>query len=393
MSQADVPSATLYREAVALAIGTIVYTTGSAAAAVFTHILYRLNGKQVIFTIAHEIVNLVLWPTLQMQEYKANLRDWRNPNANIAYDTSPNVLVKVLFAIRSYFFNVESLLFFFWSLMLFVSVWEIQSRMLKCDRFIAGSKWISFLLPAVQAILSNLPQWRPYDHSHHPSPSQPRPKTAHSTTSSTSTATTSDNEDRFILVRFVAGFLVIGSMQTAFLLAQYYYAKDMIKRRSPFAEEPHLGMTAKQQLVDWAYFLASGSTGYLILIAFGTTRESRRQVRRIAAKIRTFLCGRREKDEEWVSFRAGSESPGGDGGFAGNGSGGGGMIVIVTVVIRMGAMGGERRRALPPRPMTFVSRDTPLGSPGESAARESPAGFSVVDLRTPARSTHREEHV
>jgi len=42
--------------------------------------------------------------------------------------------------------------------MLFVSVWEIQSRVLKSDRFITGSKWICFLLPAVQVILANLPQ-------------------------------------------------------------------------------------------------------------------------------------------------------------------------------------------------------------------------------------------
>lgn len=42
--------------------------------------------------------------------------------------------------------------------MLFVSVWEIQSRVLKSDRFITGSKWICFLLPAVQVVITNLPQ-------------------------------------------------------------------------------------------------------------------------------------------------------------------------------------------------------------------------------------------
>lgn len=48
MSEKDTPSVILYPEAVALAITTIVYTTGSAAAAGFTHILFRLNGKQVV---------------------------------------------------------------------------------------------------------------------------------------------------------------------------------------------------------------------------------------------------------------------------------------------------------------------------------------------------------
>lgn len=111
-------------------------------------------------------------------------------------------------------------------------------------------------------------------------------------------------------------------------------------------------------------------------------------MRRIAAKIRTFLCGGRGKDEEYVSFRT---NPGGIGGRRGsesdgdslNESDGGG-----------GGGGGGRRRAPPPKPMTFVSsRATPLGSPGEFATKESPAGFSVVDLRTPARSMHRGRYV
>ncbi|PUU83027.1 hypothetical protein B9Z19DRAFT_1119828 [Tuber borchii] len=449
MSEKDTPSVTLYPEAVALAITAIVYTTGSAAAAGFTHILFRLNGKQVVyvslfslsiflqqlFTVAHEIVNLVLWPTLQIEEYEVYLEQWRNPNAPITYESSPNIVVKIVFAIRTYFFNAVSLLFFFWSLMLFVSVWEIQSRVLKSDRFITGSKWICFLLPAVQVVITNLPQvkritalslvlcnsivvitctlgsiflllilircvrvmwsaswthkvrqWRPYDHKPPPlPPPQPRPQTTHSTTSSTSAAAaTSDSEDRYVLIRFIAGFLIIAGLQTAFLLTQYFYAKNVIERRSPLAEKPHLGWTAKQQLVDWSYFLASGSTGYLILMVFGTTRESRRQMRRIAAKIRTFLCGSRGKDEEYVSFRA---DPGGIGRRRGSDSDGDSLN-------ESDGGGRGRRRAPPPKPMTFVSsRATPLGSPGEFATKESPAGFSVVDLRTPARSMHRGRFV
>ncbi|RPB05542.1 hypothetical protein L873DRAFT_1840024 [Choiromyces venosus 120613-1] len=455
MDENDVPSVTLYPEAVAMAIATIIYTAGSAAAAGFTHMLFRLNGKQVVyvsllslsifiqqlFTITHEIVNLVLWPALQIEVYEAYIKQWRNPNASIAYESSPNIVVKTIFAIRTYFFNAESLLFFFWSLMLFVSIWEIQSRVLKSDRFIAGSKWICFLLPAVQVILANLPQvrkvtalylalcnctmvttctlgsiflllilircihvmwsaswtykvrqWRPYDHRPPPPPphQQQRPKTTHSITSTTSTTTTSDSEDRYILTRFIAGFLIIGGLQTSFLLSQYFYAKDVIARKSPLAEKPHLGWTAKQQLVDWSYFLASGSTGYLILIVFGTTRESRRQMRRLMAEIRRFCCcggGRGGRDEEYVSFRAevesiGEDGGGSDGGRRRRGSDSDGSSSDGT---------GGRRRAPPPKPMTFVSsRTTPLGSPGEYAGnKESPAGFSVVDLKTPARSTHR----
>lgn len=154
-----------------------------------------------------------------------------------------------------------------------------------------------------------------------------------------------------------------------------------------------MGWTVKQQLVDWSYFLASGSTGYLILMVFGTTRESRRQMRRIAARIKNFLCGSRAKDEEYVSFRADSGGIGGadftddeSGGRRGSDSDGDSLD-------GNGGGGGEKRRAPLPKLITFVSsRATPLGSPGEFATKESPSGFSVVDL-TPARSTHRGKYV
>lgn len=52
--------------------------------------------------MAHEIVNLVLWPTLQIEEYEVYLDQWRNPNTPITYESSPNIVVKVVFAIRNY---------------------------------------------------------------------------------------------------------------------------------------------------------------------------------------------------------------------------------------------------------------------------------------------------
>jgi hypothetical protein len=57
----------------------------------------------------------------------------------------------------TYFFNVGSLLFIFWTLMLFLSVWEIHRISPKKQCFVAGTKWFSFVLPAIQAILNNIP--------------------------------------------------------------------------------------------------------------------------------------------------------------------------------------------------------------------------------------------
>lgn len=62
MSERDTPSVILYPEALALAIGTIIYTTGSAAAAGFTHVLFRLNGKQVVCLSPPSIPSSVLPP-------------------------------------------------------------------------------------------------------------------------------------------------------------------------------------------------------------------------------------------------------------------------------------------------------------------------------------------
>lgn len=41
--------------------------------------------------------------------------------------------------------------------MLFVSIWEIESLALKSEKFVAGTKYVAFILPALQAILINLP--------------------------------------------------------------------------------------------------------------------------------------------------------------------------------------------------------------------------------------------
>ncbi|KAL7270889.1 hypothetical protein RUND412_006389 [Rhizina undulata] len=128
------------------------------------------------------------------------------------------------------------------------------------------------------------------------------------TATMTSTSTgNSDFGDRYILIRFIAGFIVIGGLQASFLLSQYVYAKAVWKRKQPDAAEPLLGWTSNEQVSDWAFFLAGSATGYLILIVFGTTRESRMQVRRLWANFRqrtTGVTGSRNKNRDtYLSFR------------------------------------------------------------------------------------------
>ncbi|RPB13590.1 hypothetical protein P167DRAFT_104873 [Morchella conica CCBAS932] len=432
MSDNEVPSVELYPEVIVFATFIIIYTCGSVAAAGFTHLLFRLNGKQVVYvslmslsiflqnilTVTQESFSIALWPLLQIETYEMNMEQWRNPEASIVYQTSPNVAIKILFEMRTYFFNVESLLFFFWSLMLFVSVWEIESRILKSEKFVAGTKYFCFILPIFQLVLTNLEPiieiptlhlifgnctmaitltlgcifmglilarcllvmwtsnwthkvraWRGYDNGH--GRNQPGHQTGIRRTISNASAT--DGEDRYILLRFLAGFAVIGGLQTSYFLSQLTYAQTIEALKEPLAPRPHLGWTTSEQLADWAFYLASASTGYLMLAVFGTTRESRRQIRRIWAEFRGKVPYGK-KDEEYISFRSDSNNNTDmpyDGQRRGSSP-------------SSGLEQRARSREIPPKPMTFVSsRTTPLGSPDGGGARPFSPGYADVDLKTP----------
>lgn len=135
MSDNEVPSVELYPEVIVFATFIIIYTCGSVAAAGFTHLLFRLNGKQVvcksqplleethtladpaytdvslmslsiflqnILTVTQESFSIALWPLLQIETYEMNMEQWRNPEASIVYQTSPNVAIKILFEMSEY---------------------------------------------------------------------------------------------------------------------------------------------------------------------------------------------------------------------------------------------------------------------------------------------------
>lgn len=99
----------------------------------------------------------------------------------------------------------------------------------------------------------------------------------------------SSKEDKWIILRFIVGFLIIGALQTSFLYSQYEYTRHVISIRDPSAELRQGGWTKERQLGDWAYYMASSSTGILVILIFGTTPDSRTQSRRLLR--RWFRCG------------------------------------------------------------------------------------------------------
>ncbi|KAF8454572.1 hypothetical protein BGX38DRAFT_1140975 [Terfezia claveryi] len=114
----------------------------------------------------------------------------------------------------------------------------------------------------------------------------------------------SSKEDKWIILRFIAGFLIIGALQASFLYSQYEYANHVFTLRSQNSPFPELGWTKKKQLGDWAYYMAGSSTGFLIILIFGTTPDSRTQAKRLLR--RWFRCGgfgrRQEKSQIQSSF-------------------------------------------------------------------------------------------
>lgn len=236
----------------------------------------------------------------------------------------------------------------------------------KCSHVMWSSSWVH-----------KTKIWRGYDNGHKQTH---RPGTDLSVTS---TSSGGDNEDRYILLRFLAGFVIIGfapppyishiiclcltlkpsGLQASFMTSQATYAQGVITRKQPDAEKPQLGWTSTDQLVDWAFYLASGSTGYLILVVFGTTRESRRQARRLWVNFRGRVRGGK-KDDEYVSFRSDDsmayERP------------------ETSEAVEW------RRARKPPKAMMFVSsRRISLVSPEGKVEGFEPELYNDIDLKTP----------
>ncbi|KAI5791672.1 hypothetical protein DFH27DRAFT_527439 [Peziza echinospora] len=311
-------SSDLFPETVILAVWIIFYTFVSAMCALFTHILFRLNKQKAVYvslmcfsiflqqcvTMIQQGVALGRWRILQEEVYREDIEIWRNPYASVVYAINPDVVMRIIFAIRVYFFNVESLLFFFWSLLLCLSLWEVKWHWARSQTFIVVSRYVCFILPGLQAMAISLPPVKAREILHlvlmdsimvvtmtfgavflmlvliklvivamsskrAPSMRDDRRKSK------------SNKEDRWLMLRFLISFLVLVALQTSFLYSQYDYAKIVIDLRKSDAAFPSIGWTKMEQLKDWAFYMAGSSTGILIALVFATTPESRSQARKL----------------------------------------------------------------------------------------------------------------
>ncbi|KAF8430222.1 hypothetical protein EV426DRAFT_10194 [Tirmania nivea] len=321
----------LFPETVALAIWVVVYTIISTLCALFTHILFRLNKQKAAYvsltciaiflqqlaTIVQQLISIARWPEIQRKVWAWDVQMWGNPHASTIFISNPDKWLTITFQIRVYFFNVESLLFFFWSFLLFTSVWGIRWPWVRNPKFIAVSKYFIFVFPGLVSIIINLPETQKHATVHlilmdfimvttiscgiifllliltkfvlvalegHRSRKRQRIRVQDDRP-----LQKSSKEDKWIILRFIAGFLIIGALQTSFLYSQYEYANHVITLRNPNSPFPEFGWTKKKQLGDWGYYMAGSSTGFLIILIFGTTPDSRTQAKRLLR--RWFRCG------------------------------------------------------------------------------------------------------
>lgn len=56
---------------------------------------------QNILTVTQETFAFASWRSLQLGKHQVHLGQWRNPEASIAYETSPHILVEITFAMSA----------------------------------------------------------------------------------------------------------------------------------------------------------------------------------------------------------------------------------------------------------------------------------------------------
>jgi hypothetical protein len=173
-------STDLFPEAKAVAGVIIGYTFINLLAAALTFKLFQMNGQKtsiiallastVVFShtlaVVQELVSFALWPQVALAQYKYEMTSWMNAKTSIAYSALQLTPIKICFAARLFLFNVSSLLFFCWSLTLFVSVHGIKATWVRSLKFMHWLKIACFALPAVQTIFVNLPQVHAIDKLH-----------------------------------------------------------------------------------------------------------------------------------------------------------------------------------------------------------------------------------
>lgn len=259
-----------------------------------------------------------------------------------------------------FLFNVESMIFFFWTWILMCSTSNIMFPGLLSGRYHYVTKWLALTLPVLQTAIINIPVvmattipqiilynlflvvpvftgsicliiilynfsrarwnaswshsawskklrvWQLWDrgqqanfNASHSDPSQVFSQTSIPASGAHAIAQNRrKEEDRYLLLRFCVCFIIVSLFQLSFIFSQVVNSRAAYARMQPDAEKPIYGWTKSQQLTDWAFFIAGSSIGYFISLLFGTTQECRRVHRQQIQRFRTWREKRRTRRQE-----------------------------------------------------------------------------------------------
>ncbi|RPA86977.1 hypothetical protein BJ508DRAFT_372112 [Ascobolus immersus RN42] len=322
---------TMYPEARGAAVVIIVLTALSFCSAALTHVLFRMSGQRIsfvsllglvlacmqIFSLAQSTLVFSRWTQFVKIEYDFQINHvWGNENASMACQAPMMLEARVLFAIRKYFFNVFSLLFLSWSIVLYLSISEVRNGFLRQPNFARILKALSFALPAVQTVLVNLPsiikketvhislinsltfftlalntlflllilikslrtraQTRSIsrDRTNTFLPIPRHPIFRKNSTTSTSSRSSPDH-DRFAIIRFLLGYILLTTLQLSYFLLQFQHARQIHSLRHKSSTPPVLGFTKSQQITHFLTYLPSTIVALGFFFIYATSEESR----------------------------------------------------------------------------------------------------------------------
>ncbi|ERF71206.1 hypothetical protein EPUS_07889 [Endocarpon pusillum Z07020] len=319
-------SKTIPAAALPLAISVLFYSFINALA---SSLVLLISLSAIVITLStvlsmiQQINYIVAWMAIKDAAY-LNAGD-RQSNPSYAFITTYNELDTIVFLIRFYCYNVQSLLFLFWAIGLWHATWKARADLLrlKDESIVLAAKIFAILFPilivstmrsqlikkdpVIKLIWSNLILLASttagsiflililytYIHVHRKAATKkpgPMPnmdfsfrmnrRASDASEMPTKPAPATDMRsiayDRWLIARFLVCFGLSNGLQVCLIV--YYY--HVSARNTELADRGGPDYTLSSTLKELALSIPGVSLGLLIFIVFGTTAPFRREYRK-----------------------------------------------------------------------------------------------------------------
>ncbi|RPA85108.1 hypothetical protein BJ508DRAFT_13210 [Ascobolus immersus RN42] len=351
----------------ALGIGVASFTLASGLASFLLLILNYMNGQffnyisllAVVVSLdkfnafGQQLYTLFNFAEIEKKSYNMAIAYFRcRGEKNLPLFTAPDKISEISISAFLYLVNTQGLLFFYWSLILFSSSWSLQPNWWKNTKVVTATKVSCFILPGVQLALLRVPAirdsdiWslvimnaiilinigmasifllltllhvlrihirarggtrirlsRTYDgvieYIQSPLPLSRGPSVRSSIRKFLLSS------DGWLIARIILAFLMVEGLQIYMIVMQIFF----LNKWGHFKREWQNGL--QEPVIDQAEEFANlcspipaSFTGFLMLLVFGSTVESRQALGRL---VRICLCMRRRK-EKWAADEKGERA-------------------------------------------------------------------------------------